>query len=147
MALDRIEKLVTKYFEGETSIAEEKELKNYFSSSDVAQHLEQYKSVFGYFSKEKEQKFSKKLPLKSNARVMWLSIAATTVLSLGIGTYLYLDYKNSTEIVGCNSSDDPEVVLRETQKALDLVSRHINTGVASIGYINEYNNSKNRIFK
>ena len=43
MALDRIEKLVEKYFEGETSIAEEKELKTYFSSTDVAQHLEQYK--------------------------------------------------------------------------------------------------------
>ena len=30
MALDRIEILIEKYFEGETSIAEEKELKNYF---------------------------------------------------------------------------------------------------------------------
>ena len=43
MGLDRIEKLVEKYFEGESSIAEEKELKVYFSSTDVAQHLKQNK--------------------------------------------------------------------------------------------------------
>ena len=36
-----IEKLVEKYFSGETSIAEEKQLKDYFSSPDVAPHLEQ----------------------------------------------------------------------------------------------------------
>ena len=54
MELDRIENLLEKYFEGETSIAEEKELKVYFSSGDVAQHLEQYKAIFGYFSEAKE---------------------------------------------------------------------------------------------
>ena len=41
MELYKIEELIEKYFQGETSIAEEKELTNYFSSSNVAQHLEQ----------------------------------------------------------------------------------------------------------
>lgn len=40
MELDRIENLLEKYFEGETTIAEENELKVYFSSSDVAQRFE-----------------------------------------------------------------------------------------------------------
>ncbi len=49
MALDKIEQLLEKYFEAETSIAEENELRVYFSSQDVAQHLQQYqlKNVFG----------------------------------------------------------------------------------------------------
>ena len=59
MALDRIEKLLEKYFEAETTIAEEKELKDYFASSDVAQHLEQYKLLFGYFSEAKKQEYIK----------------------------------------------------------------------------------------
>jgi hypothetical protein len=42
----KIDYLVEKYFQGETSIAEEKELRTYFSSSDVAQHLEQYRPIF-----------------------------------------------------------------------------------------------------
>ena len=56
MEFNKIEDILEKYFQGETSIAEENELKDYFSSPNVAQHLEQYKPMFGYFSQVKEQK-------------------------------------------------------------------------------------------
>ena len=39
MELSKIEFLVEKYLEAETSIAEEKELQLYFSAPNVAQHL------------------------------------------------------------------------------------------------------------
>ena len=60
MELYKIEELIEKYFQGETSIAEEKELTNYFSSSNVAQHLEQYKPMFGYFSLAKQETSSQR---------------------------------------------------------------------------------------
>lgn len=153
MGLDRVEKLVEKYFEGETSIAEEKELKIYFSSNDVAQHLKQYQSIFGYFSKAKQEEFNVELPTvtkihnKKRNVVIWLSIAASLVVMLGVGTLIYLDSDDSNQFVSCNSNDDPEKVLRETQKALALVSEKLNTGIESVNYINEYENSKNKIFK
>ena len=62
MELIKIEYLLEKYFQGETSIAEEKELRTYFSSSDVAQHLEQYKAIFGYYKLAKEQQFTSQVP-------------------------------------------------------------------------------------
>ncbi len=37
MELNKIEEILEKYFQGETSIAEENQLKEYFSSSNVAQ--------------------------------------------------------------------------------------------------------------
>ena len=37
MELDKIEEVLEKYFRGETNISEEKELKDYFSSPNVAQ--------------------------------------------------------------------------------------------------------------
>ena len=49
MELARIEKLLDKYFEGETTISEEKELKVYFTGETVPSHLEKYKDLFGYF--------------------------------------------------------------------------------------------------
>ena len=49
MEFNKMEALLEKYFEGETSIAEENELKDYFSSSNVAPHLEQYQSFIWIF--------------------------------------------------------------------------------------------------
>jgi hypothetical protein len=149
MVLDRLEKLIEKYFEGETSIAEENELKVYFSSSDVAQHLKQYQPIFGYFSQAKEQQFTQEIPLKTRKQnsAMWLSIAASVVIMLGVGTFMYFETNKTEEFVACSPEDNPELALQQTQKALALVSEHLNTGIESVGYINEYENSKNRIFK
>ena len=149
MALDRIEILIEKYFEGETSIAEEKELKAYFSSSDVAQHLEQYKPVFGYFSQAQHEQFTASIPLKSGKkqkRLAWLSVAASVVVMLGIG---FFAYQNTSEPNQENLGviDDPEIAFRETQKALALISKHVNTGIESVNYLSEYQQSKNKIFK
>lgn len=149
MALDSIEQLVEKYFEGETSIAEENELKVYFASTDVAQHLEQYKPVFGYFSQAQKEQFTATIPLQSKKRnvIARLSVAASVAVLLGVGTFMYYNSTQTTVPSEYGTYDDPEVALKETQKALDLVSEQVNSGVVSIGYINEYNNSKNKIFK
>lgn len=146
MELDRIEIVLEKYFQGETSIAEENELKNYFSSSDVAQHLEQYQSLFGYFSQAKEQKFKQEIPLQSKKRnVAWLSIAASVVVLLGIGTFTYFNYNNA-EKQDLGSYDDPEVALRETQKALALLSENVNVGIESVQYVEEYESARDKVF-
>lgn len=149
MALDRIEILIEKYFEGETSIAEEKELKAYFSSLDVAQHLEQYKPVFGYFSQAKQEQFTASIPLKSGRkqkRLAWLSVAASVVVMLGIGFFAYQNTSEPTQ-ENLGVIDDPEIAFKETQKALALISKHVNTGIESVNYLGEYQQSKNKIFK
>lgn len=152
MESDRIEIILEKYFQGESTIAEENELKNYFSSSNVAQHLEQYKPIFGYFSQVKEQRLTQEIPLQTKKRnVAWLSIAASAVLLLGIGSYFYLNNTNNTTPVVAKSDlgtyDSPEEALVATQKALAMVSHNVNTGIESVQYIKEYEQSKNLIFK
>ena len=148
MALDRIEKLLAKYFEAETSIAEEKELKDYFASSDVAQHLEHYQPLFGYFSQAKQEQFTATIPLQSNkqTKVVWLSVAASLVVMLAVGVFAY---QNTSEPKHQDLGviEDPEIAFRETQKALALISKHVNTGIESVNYLSEYEQSKNKIFK
>lgn len=148
MELHKIETLLEKYFEGETTIAQENELRDYFSAPDVAQHLEQYRSMFGYFAKAKEQQFEQTLPLQPRKRnvVKWLSVAASVVVLLGVGTFAYNNLQTSPK-EDLGTYDDPEVAFRETQKALDLLAGHVNTGVESVGYINEYEAQKNLVFK
>ncbi len=148
MALDNIEKLLEKYFEAETTIAEEKELKNYFASSDVAQHLEQYKPIFGYAVQAKQEQFNATIPLKTKKRnsVVWLSVAASVAVLLGVVLFTFSpDDKPKPNDLG--TYDDPEVAFRETQRALAMISKHVNRGIGSMSYINEFEQSKNKIFK
>lgn len=148
MESNKIEILVEKYFRGETSIPEENELRDYFSSSNVAPDLEQYRSVFGYFSIAKEQQFTQEIQLKSAKRnLRWLYIAASVVVLLGIGAYSYFNYANTGQNQNLGTYDDPEVAFRETQKALSKLSTHINKGIESLHYVEEYEKSKNLIFK
>ena len=151
MELNKIEDILEKYFQGETTIAEENQLKEYFSSPNVAQHLEQYKPMFGYFSQVKQQKSTQNIPLKTKKRnVAWLSIAASVVVLLGIGTFMYVSEKNTAPVVAqseLGTYDDPEEALAATQKALALLSNNVNVGIESVQYIKEYEQSKNKIFK
>ncbi|MEE1899721.1 hypothetical protein V1389_15345 [Flavobacterium rakeshii] len=144
MELREIEILIDKYFDAETSIAEENQLKMYFSSHDVAPHLEQYRPMFGYFAHEKNQRFEKAIPLKTRKQyVTWLSVAASVVILFGVFTFI--DRQPNDNDLG--TFDDPEVALRETQKALNMLSQNVNKGASTIGYLEEYESSRKTIFK
>ena len=147
MELDKTEQLLEKYFDGETSIPEENELRAYFSSSDVAQHLEHYKPMFGYFSTAKEQHFEQQIPLTARKRkVAWISVAASVVVLLGAGTFAYFNYSQPRQNRDLGTYDNPEVAFRETQKALEMLSDNVNVGVESVQYINEYEVTRDKIF-
>jgi len=107
--------------------------------------------MFGYFSQVKEQKSTQEIPLQTKKRnVAWLSIAASAVLLLGIGTFFYVSQKTATPVVAqseLGTYDNPEEALAATQKALALLSNNVNVGIESVQYVKEYEQSKNKIFK
>lgn len=144
MELRTIEILLEKYFNAETTIAEEKDLKLYFSSPDVAPHLEQYRPMFGYFSNQAEQKFDKTLPLKTKKYyARWISVAASVVLLGGL-----LTFYNSQPEEDLGTYDDPEVAFRETQKALQMLSTNVNVGMGGVHYVGkEYEKTAKEIIK
>lgn len=155
MELYNVEILLKKYFEGETTINEEKELHHYFLSQEVAPHLVQYTSIFEHFTTTKTQQFQQEIPVFDIAKVqnrdkirnaVWLSIAASVIILLGIGTYVF----NNSEPVNTGGNlgtyDDPEVAFKATQKALSLLSNNVNVGIASVRYVEEYQIAKNKVF-
>lgn len=147
MEFNKMEALLEKYFEGETSITEENELKNYFSSPDVAPDLEQYKPLFGYFADAKKENFEKNVPLISRKqKVAWLSIAASIAVLIGIGSYAYFNIDKEKENKELGTYEDPKEALEATQKALAMLSNHVNTGVEGIQYIKVYEVTKNKVF-
>ena len=44
-----IEELLERYFDGETSAAEEKQIRAFFASGEVPEHLAAYAPLFAYF--------------------------------------------------------------------------------------------------
>ncbi len=150
MKPNNIENLLEKYLQGETNLSEENELQDYFSSANVAPELEQHKSLFVNSTVVKQGSFSAKKPLRPRAKdkirsFADLSIAATIAVLVGIATYMY--YRAEVVNPDLGTFDDPEVAFVETQKALSMLSMHVNSGIESVMYVKEYKKTKKLIFK
>ena len=48
----KIDELLDKYFEGETSCEEERELRRFFTEEEVPEHLQMYRPLFAYLNRE-----------------------------------------------------------------------------------------------
>ena len=142
----KIATLLEKYFDGATTIDDEKQLTNYFSSNNVSQEFEQYIPMFNYFELEKQSVYKREINLKSNKKPIWLSMAAAIVLLCGLGTYYYMNNKSASKENDLGTFKSPEIAFAETLKALQLLSSNVNVGINSVAYIDEYQNTKNKIF-
>jgi len=137
MELANIEKLLEKYENAETTIAEEKELKNYFSNGNVAPHLEEYQAIFGYFSTSKNERYTKTIQLNSQKKSWkWLTVAASVVLLVSV----YNGYENIQQ-------RKAERVYAETIGALELLSTNLNKGNVAIAQLQRFEDTTNKIFK
>ncbi|MFP9098590.1 hypothetical protein ACLI09_06005 [Flavobacterium sp. RHBU_24] len=144
MELRRIEKLIEKYLEAETTTAEERELKQYFAQADVAPQLQHYTAMFAYFKQEATGSFTKQMPLKRKINyTRWVPAAASVVLVAGMFAW-YTANQPSDDL---GTYDTPEEAFAETQKALNMLSKNVNVGVNSINYIGEYEETRKTIFK
>ena len=136
MELDRIEKLLEKYFEATATVEEEKQLRDYFSKDSVAPHLEQYAPMFNYFSIAKDERFTKQVPLKPRVSYhKWISIAAVAVIAFGI--FFGNDYREQREA---------EYAYSETKKALNLLAQNLERGTEKVAYLNEFEQTKQKIY-
>jgi len=105
---EHIEELLERFFEGQTSNAEEQRLYEFFAGDDVPEHLFHYKQVFSYFDNDieeeinevkadmfiilpsalrsMEEEFSEKeVPvrrIKKRTWIIWSGIAAAALLTL-----------------------------------------------------------------
>lgn len=134
MVLNNIEKLIEKYNNAETTLKEEAQLKAYFTSDDVASHLEQYKPLFQYFSKAKEEQYTKEVPLQSdhywNKRRLyqWVSVAAIAVIMLG---FLFPTFNNDSKTLADYTPEEQQMYL-EAKQALAMLSHNFNDGASSL---------------
>jgi len=144
MVLNNIEQLLEKYDNGETTLPEEQQLKDYFSQETVAPHLEMYKPMFTYFLANQQEQFTKDVPLKSkpNNWYKWISVAAVAVIMLSV----YFN-RPSPDLYGTYSPEEKEMAYNEVKQSLEMISTHFNKGASSINYLSEVDNTTSLIFK
>ena len=145
MELAKIENLLEAYFEGNTTLDEERVLQQYFAQPYVPVHLQEYKVMFDYFSESKTEVSNQQIqvtPKKKTWKINWLSIAASLILFFAI-------YKivPATDSFTDAERAEAERAYVESQKAFELISKSINRGNGTIAYLDNYQVTKNKIFK
>ena len=164
MVLNSIEKLIAKYENGETTLKEEQQLKDYFSQETVPPHLEVYKSMFQYFLYTHEEQFTKDVPLKPRktySLYQWISVAAVAVIMLGIFTQIdfksqsrtladltpqeRVEYEEAKEVFTLVSSKLNQG--SENLMALNMVSSNFDKGADNIAYLGEFSKKTNKFLK
>lgn len=141
MELDRIEKLLEKYFEATATVAEEETLRDYFrkEKENIPLHLRQFVPMFQYFSAAKEERFTRQVPLKPRRGYWgWASIAAVAVLVFGI--YFGSVYQERQE------QKEALYAYQQTKKALSLLAANLERGTEKMAYLNEFEATKEKIY-
>jgi len=141
----KIEKLLDAYFEGTTTLAEEKLLRDYFNSNSVAGHLDQYSPIFEGFEAAKEERSSRKFIVpgnKSKTKKRWLySVAAIFVISIGIGSLYFSQPHYSQE------EKEALAAFEQSKKAMMLLSENLNKGAEQLTFVNQFEITKDKIFE
>jgi len=148
MELARIEKLVEKYDNAETTIKEEEILRDYFLSNNVAPHLEEYQMMFTYFQTSKDETtYNKTLEFKPKRKrnYKWLSVAASVVLLFSV----YMGIPEGSTEINSLSQLTPEQRFHydQAEKALKMLSGSLKKGNEAVGNLYAYEDSVNKIFK
>ncbi|MCF8370822.1 MAG: hypothetical protein K9H64_04315 [Bacteroidales bacterium] len=137
----RIKEIQEKYWAGETTIEEEKILKNYFSKNNSTD------SEAGYFKHLKKASVLKppvefKHPGRKFLLPKWMMAAAIFVGIMG-GAYLFQQSQKQNEFL----VDDPQKAFEITRQALMSISSGMNKGTAYVDNLQKFEEATQLISK
>ena len=148
MNLQEIERLLEKYFEGESTLSEEEQLRKFFASGNVPERWNDLARYFTYFDQEKDlsmmdpsfdESIMEKVKESKLGAIMdihrpwiyWISgIAATILILLAI----FVKFDPISKRVE-DTYKDPQLAYNEAKKILLFVSAKFNQGTKNLGSI------------
>jgi hypothetical protein len=142
MNIKEIEALVEKFYEGSTSLSEERQLREFFSGADIPPHLAVHAELFRYYESsgkeeltdtEFETRFLKSIeetsviPLNNKRKQVYFitGIAASILLLTGI----FFTFRNDIFLHSPKETLQQEIAYQKAEKALLLLSSNFNTGL------------------
>ena len=144
MDYNNIRKLLDKYWEGESSVQEEIQLREFFNGTEVPEDLKSYQPLFQFFKMEQDKRldedFDKRLiqqlesSEKPSAKIRRLPFYLLRIAAAGLLLFsVYFvsqqpPFKTDKAIVTNYDEMTPEEVYAQTKQALLLVSAKLNKG-------------------
>ena len=126
-----IKELLDRYYEGETSDADEQHLREYFTADGVAAELQPYRSIFAYLKHEKEKFSVFSFQFSAVKSVKWRYAAAAAVACLIAGTFFVREFKPAPKnlctgtyvMVNGVCYDDMALVRKYATETIDMVTQ------------------------
>lgn len=152
----KIEELLQKYWDCETSLEEEQQLREYFKGNAIPE-LGKEAALFNYFEQQKNksvnEQFDKSVlgQLKkpagrvTNLVQTSLRIAAGVAVLVAAIFFVRQEIRKNDAVAMEDTFDDPQKALEETKKALMMISRGFGTAEKEAKKINLLNEAQGKI--
>jgi hypothetical protein len=158
----RINDLLNKYWNCETSLEEEAELRGHFKSGNIPDELKETGALFQYFEENKKKSLS---DISFDGRVMEkirtpapkgqlvklfynsMRIAAGVAVVMVATWFIRNEVRKSTPPEMVDTYDDPKMAFEETKKALMMISKSFGTAEEHAKKINMFNEAQEEIQK
>lgn len=157
----KLEELVKKYWDCETSLEEEQQLREYFRGENIPEVWRETATLFRYFDEQKsktvEPQFDetvvnriKEIPRKREGKVVkWvtasLRIAAGVAVLLAAVYFVRQELREDQAIAAEDTFEDPQQAFEETKKALLMISKGFGRAEQQAKKINMFNEAQEKI--
>jgi len=140
---DKIRELLDKYWEGDTSLEEEQELKSYFASSQVSDEFAPFTPLFLFFEEEKRIEMESPVahpPVEKKGgniiSIKWLINIAASVAVVVAMFFIVRNFspQQPDQYAFEDTYESPEEAYAEVKKALLYVSSKMNKGVSTAAH-------------
>ena len=159
MDFKNMEDLLKKYWDCETTLEEETQLREYFGGKNIPDQWKETAAMFRYFEETKKKSlndlaFEGQVIHKINApkqskvvRLVYntMRIAAGLAVVLAATWFIRNEIRETTPQAVVDTYDDPKLAFEETKKALLMISKSFGTAEAQARKINVFNEAKEEI--
>lgn len=159
MDLKRIELLLQRFYNGESTIDEEKELKDFFITNDVPRHLWAEQEMFTYFHtvsknmipdqgleskimnavEEAEQEAAKRFA--GRKKILYIVTSTAAVVAILIVSYFAFIFSPSMQ----DTYNNPEIAYLQAKETLLYVSAKLNEGTENLQALSEFDKATSQL--
>lgn len=154
-----MEELLKKYWNCETTLEEEKQLRDFFGGTAIPEQLKDAAPLFRYFEEAKKKSLNdvafdgqvlRSVHPPKQTRVAKLvynamRIAAGLAVVIAATWFIRKEVRETTPQAIVDTYDDPKLAFEETKKALLMISKSFGTAEEQARKINMFNEAQEEI--